>query len=54
VIDPKITYASFLGGAAEDQGTGTVLDTSPPGNWIAPPVAIGAAVETIKPSEPPV
>lgn len=31
VIDPKITYASFLGGAAEDQGTGTVLDTSTPG-----------------------
>ena len=25
-----------------------------PGNWIAPPVAIGAAVEATKPPEPPV
>jgi len=31
VIDPKITYASFLGGAAQDQGAGAVLDTSTPG-----------------------
>src|SRR5260370_29918788 len=31
VIDPKITYASFLGGSAQDQGSGAVLDTSTPG-----------------------
>ena len=26
----------------------------PPGNWIAPPVAIGAVVEATKPLKPPV
>jgi hypothetical protein len=31
VIDPKISFASFLGGAGEDQGAGAVLDASTAG-----------------------
>ncbi len=31
VIDPTITYATFLGGAGQDDGNGLVLDTSTPG-----------------------
>jgi Bacterial Ig-like domain (group 3)/Abnormal spindle-like microcephaly-assoc'd, ASPM-SPD-2-Hydin len=30
VIDPTITYATFLGGAGQDKGTDAVLDTSTP------------------------
>src|ERR1019366_3543158 len=31
VIDPTITYATFLGGAGQDDGGGMSLDTSTPG-----------------------
>ncbi len=31
VIDPTITYATFLGGAGQDDGQGLALDTSTPG-----------------------
>jgi hypothetical protein len=40
VIDPTITYATFLGGAGQDDGQGLSLDTSTPG---APKLYVGGA-----------
>ncbi len=40
VIDPTITFATFLGGAGQDDGPGLSLDTSTPG---APKLYVGGA-----------